>query len=157
VQRSRGFFSSSALASIALLGCAPAAAAETFRPRPPRVHEIEVACHVVNRQRHTIRIQSARGGNGSEFQFYRVVFQNVQNASAAPLSLSPNPMPVTGAFPVNEDPSAVRQNQFFDIPAGLYDVTVAPQYPGGAELIVRNITVPATTGTGGRGTGCRFL
>ena len=155
MQRSQGFFSSSALAGIALLGCATAAAAETFQPRPPRVYEIEVACHVVNGQRHTIRIQSSRGG--TSFQILRVVFQNVQNASAAPLSLSPNPMPVTGAFSVNEDTSWFRQNQFFDIPAGVYDVTVAPQYPGGAELIVRNITVPATTGTGGRGTGCRFI
>ena len=155
----RGFFSGAAFASIALIGCTNAASAETIRPRPPRVYEIEVACHVVNAQRHTVRIQTPR--YGPFFANYRVVFQNVQNASAAPLTLSPQAMPVAdAATPAGEDPTRDRQYQFFDIPAGVYDVMIArppAATSGSTELMVRNITVPATTGTGGRGTGCRFL
>lgn len=157
VDRSRGFFSGTAFAGIALLGYATAATAEMFRLYPPTVYEIEVACGFVNGQRHTVRVQSKR--EGLMLMGFRVDFHNVQNPSADAISLTPDAMPVpVSVTPQHEPPHWQRQNQFFDIPAGVYYVTITRPFSSQAtELTFRNITVPATTGTGGRGSGCRFL
>jgi hypothetical protein len=89
----------------------------------------------------------------------RVDFQNVQNPSAAAISLTPEAMPVAAsANQSGEPPHWQRQNQFFDIPAGVYRLTITrPEVDQSTTLSFQTITVGATTGTGGRGTGCRFL
>ena len=140
-----------------LLACFPnIALAQTIRPLPPTVYEIDVACGYADGQRYTVRIQSMKNGV-TRFSDYSFNFRNVQGG--ATLSLSPAASNVP-ASAVIEGPMQYynRQYQFFDIPAGVYDLTISHS-PGSAQsssLIVTNVSVPVAVTTNGRGTGCRF-
>jgi len=145
------------MGAIALVGFPTAAAGETFWPNPPIVNEVEVACNIVDGQRYTVRVQTKR--DGLNFSSLRFDFKNVQGGTGALVGLTPQPSPVSATATVfGYLPYYQLQNQVFDIPPGVYDLTVtrSDQTQRG-ELILRNVTVPATVGTGGRGTGCKFL
>lgn len=133
----------------------------------PFIHTWNVVCHAINEDHYTLDVHVSPSflpsGSGGYPDRIRFEFRNLDTGRVISSVNDWN----GSANPSWDGASLTRYR--FALPAGAYDVSVVqgrstgpaqpPTFPdpvANGVIVERNVVIPQTVGTGGRGTGCRF-